>query len=91
MASLDPLHWTTYLDAALLAYRVIYHHIIGMFGFKALYGKEHHLNSNVFQISNVADSLSADIGLQLISNGLIRLQDLVADSLLKTGVKESDN
>ena len=71
MASSDPLHWPNYLDAALLAYCVSHHRIIGMSPFKALYGRDPVLPSSVLPISAATDPGSADAGMQLIANKLI--------------------
>lgn len=76
MATSDLLHWPRFLNSALPVYHIIYHHIIDMSPFKAIYGRKTNI---AFSILPIFDSLvpgSAEAEMQLIANKLFRLQAL---------------
>lgn len=81
MASSNPLHWPHFLEAALLAYQINYHWVIGLSSFKALYGRELSIPSSILPIINSLGLGSAEAGMLLIANKLFRLQALASSSL----------
>lgn len=84
IASSDPIHWPSYLNAALLAYQVSHHQIIGMSPFKALYSRNPILPLSFLTLLSAIDPGSADAGMHLIASKHIRLQALTANLLFKT-------
>lgn len=91
MAFSDPLHYPSYLNAALLVYQVSHHCIIGMSPFKALYDRDTVLPSRVLLIFSMTNHGSSNARMRLIANELIFPQALAANFFLITTTKDSES